>query len=268
MSTPAPTEDPGVRVEVKDYIGIVTLDRPPVNATSRPMVMAVQQAFDSFNNNPNVRVALFTGKGKLFCAGADIKARSSSLESGQALQPGAQSAHSRMGREAFNCIIDCDVPVIGVLNGPAIGAGLAFIASCDYLIAADTAFVALGEINVGLMGGGKHAQRLFGTYTARRMMYTGDRISAQEMYRRGIVEKVVPPEKLWEEAMAMAATVAEKSPIAIKLAKRAMNTVEDMTLKDGYRFEQQLTADLSHTEDAKEAAAAFVQKRKPVFKGR
>jgi enoyl-CoA hydratase len=99
-------------------------------------------------------------------------------------------------------------------------------------------------------------------------MYTGDRISAQEMYRRGLVEKIVPADKLMEEAMAMAATVAQKSPIAIKLAKRAMNTVEDMTLKDGYRFEQQLTADLSHTEDAKEAAAAFVQKRKPVFKGR
>jgi enoyl-CoA hydratase/carnithine racemase len=261
-------EESGVRVEIKDYIAVVTFDRPPVNATSRPMVLATQQAFDSFNNNPDVRVAILTGHGKAFCAGADIKARSSSLESGAALQPGAQSAHSRAGREGFNCILDCDVPVIAALNGPAIGAGLAFLTSCDYIIAAETAFVALGEINVGLMGGGRHAQRLFGTYTARRMMYTGDRISAQEMYRRGLVEKVVPADKLMEEAMAMAATVAEKSPIAIKLAKRAMNTVEDMTLKDGYRFEQQLTADLSHTEDAKEAAAAFVQKRKANFKGR
>src|SRR5690606_2664971 len=110
----------------------------------------------------------------------------------------------RAGREGFNCILDCDIPVIGALNGPAIGAGLAFLASCDYIIAAETAFVALGEINVGLMGGGRHAQRLFGTYTARRMMYTGDRVSAQEMYRRGIVEKIAPPEKLMEEAMAMA----------------------------------------------------------------
>jgi len=258
----------GVRVEVKDYIAVVTFDRPPVNATSRELVLATQKAFDSFNNNPQVRVAILTGAGRAFCAGADIKKRSSDLESGAALQPGSQSAHSRAGREGFNCILDCEVPVIAALNGPAIGAGLAFLASCDYIVAAETAFVALGEINVGLMGGGRHAQRLFGTYTARRMMYTGDRISAQEMYRRGIVEKIVPPEKLMEEAMAMAATVAEKSPVAIKLAKRAMNTVETLSLRDGYRFEQNLTADLSHTEDAKEAAAAFVQKRKPSFKGR
>ena len=262
------TEPTGLRVEIKDYIAVVTFDRPPVNATSRPLVLATQQAFDSFNNNPDVRVAILTGAGKVFCAGADVKARSSSLESGDALKPGAQSAHSRIGREGFNCILDCEVPVIAALNGPAIGAGLAFLASCDYIVAADTAFVALGEINVGLMGGGKHAQRMFGTYTARRMMYTGDRISAQDMYRRGIVEKIVPADKLMEEAMAMAANVASKSPIAVRLGKRAMNTVENMTLKDGYRFEQQLTADLSHTEDAREAAASFVEKRKPVFKGR
>ena len=258
----------GIKVEIKDFIGVVTFDRPPVNATSRPMVLSIQRAFDSFNNNPAVRVAVLTGTGKMFCAGADIKQRSLDLESGHALQPGAQSAHSRAGREAFNSILDCDVPVIAALNGPAIGAGLAFIASCDYMIAADSAFVALGEINVGLLGGGRHAQRMFGTYGARRMMYTGDRISAAEMYRRNIIEKLVPADKLMEEAMAMAANVASKSPLAIKLAKRAMNAIETMTLRDGYRFEQGMTAELSHSDDAKEAAAAFVGKRKPVFKGR
>ena len=261
-------ESSGVRVDVRDHIAVVTFDRPPVNATSRAMVLATQQAFDSFNNNPDVRVAILTGAGKTFCAGADIKKRSADLESGDVLQPGAHSAHSRAGREGFNCILDCDVPVIGALNGPAIGAGLAFLASCDYIIAADTAFVALGEINVGLLGGGRHAQRIFGTFGARRMMYTGDRIPATEMYRRGLVEKVVPAEKLMEEAMAMARTVAEKSPVAVKLAKRAMNAIEFMTLRDGYRFEQTMTAELTHTEDAKEAAAAFVEKRKPNFKGR
>jgi enoyl-CoA hydratase len=258
----------GILVDVKDFIAIVTFDRPPVNATSRPMVLSIQRAFDSFNNNPDVRVAILTGSGKMFCAGADIKQRSLDLESGQALQPGAQSAHSRAGREGFNCILECDVPVIAALNGPAIGAGLAFVASCDYIIAADTAFVALGEINVGLLGGGRHAQRMFGTYGARRMMYTGDRISAQEMYRRNIIEKVVPADKLMAEAMAMAENVAGKSPIAVRLAKRAMNAIEYMTLRDGYRFEQGMTAELSHTEDAREAAAAFVGKRKPVFKGK
>ncbi len=258
----------GITVEVKDYIGIVRFNRPPVNACSRPMVLSIQRAFDSFSNNANVRVAILTGTGKMFCAGADIKQRSMDLESGEALKPGAQSAHSRAGREGFNSVLECDVPVICAINGPAIGAGLAYVASCDYAIAADTAYLQLGEINVGLLGGGRHAQRMFGTYTARRMMYTGDRISAAELFRRNIVEKVVPADQLMAEAMAMAENVASKSPIAIKLAKRAMNAIEYMSLRDGYRFEQGMTAEASHTEDAREAAAAFVEKRKPVFKGK
>jgi len=258
----------GITVEVKDYIGIVRFNRPPVNACSRPMVLSIQRAFDSFSNNANVRVAILTGTGKMFCAGADIKQRSMDLESGEALKPGAQSAHSRAGREGFNSVLECDVPVICAINGPAIGAGLAYVASCDYAIAADTAYLQLGEINVGLLGGGRHAQRMFGTYTARRMMYTGDRISAAELFRRNIVEKVVPADQLMAEAMAMAENVASKSPIAINLAKRAMNAIEYMSLRDGYRFEQGMTAEASHTEDAREAAAAFVEKRKPVFKGK
>ena len=257
-----------ITVEVKDYIAVVKFNRPPVNAVSRPMALSMQRAFDSFSNNPAVRVAILTGNGKMFCAGADIKQRSKDLESGVALQPGAQSAHSRAGREAFNSILECDVPVICAINGPAIGAGLAYVASCDYAIAADTAYLQLGEINVGLLGGGRHAQRMFGTYTARRMMYSGDRISADDMYRRNIIEKVVPADQLMAEAMAMAENIASKSPIAIKLAKRAMNAIEYMSLRDGYRFEQGMTAEASHSEDSKEAAAAFVAKRKPVFKGR
>ncbi len=258
----------GLHVEVKDYIAVVKLDRPPVNATSRPLVLEIQAAFDSFNNNPDVRVAVLTGAGRVFCGGADVKLRSAGLESGQAVQPGALSQHARIGREGFYSIMDCEVPVIGALNGAAVGAGLAFAASCDYLIAADTAFIALNEINVGLLGGGRHAQRLLGTFGARRLMYTGDRVHAPELLARNVVEKVVPAENLMAEAMEMAAVIAGKSPLAVKMAKRAMNAVEFMSLRDGYRFEQTMTNELSKTKDAKEAAAAFVEKRKPVFKGR
>lgn len=258
----------GLRVEVKDYIAVVTLDRPPVNATSRPLVLEIQAAFDSFNNNPDVRVAVLTGAGRVFCAGADVKLRSAGLESGQAVQPGALEQHARIGREGFYSIMECEVPVIGALNGPAVGAGLAFAASCDYLIAAENAFIALNEINVGLLGGGRHAQRLLGTFGARRLMYSGVRIYAPELLARRVVEKVVPAEKLMEEAMALAGEIADKSPLAVKMAKRAMNAVEFLSIRDGYRFEQTMTGELSKTEDAKEAAAAFVEKRKPVFKGR
>lgn len=257
-----------LKTEVSDFVATVTIDRPPVNAMNRQMFDEIQAAFDALNNRAEVRAAVFTGAGKCFCAGADMKARSSSLEGRQAPRPGAMWAHSRAAREAFHAILECSVPVIGAINGPALGGGLALLASCDMLIASDKALVGLPEIDVGLLGGGRHTQRLFGVYKARKMMYTGERLGAQELYRRGIVEAVVPPEQLLPAAQALAQEIAAKSPLAIRLAKHAMNSIEFMDLRDGYRFEQNMTHELSGSEDAKEAARAFVEKRKPVFQGR
>jgi enoyl-CoA hydratase len=257
-----------IKTEIRDYIAIVIIDRPPVNAMNRQMFDEIQAAFDALNNRADVRAAIFTGAGKCFCAGADMKARSASLEGQQAPRLGAMWGHSRAAREAFNSILECSVPVICAINGPALGGGLALVASCDILLASENAILGLPEIDVGLLGGGRHAQRLFGVYKARKLMYTGERVSAAELYRLGIVEKVVPPDKLLDEARALAETIAEKSPLAIRLAKHAMNTIECMTLRDGYRFEQNMTHELTGSEDAKEAARAFVEKRKPRFTGR
>ncbi len=254
-----------IKTEINDSIATVTIDRPPVNAMNRQMFDEIQAAFDALNNRPDVRVAIFTGAGKCFCAGADMKARSASLEGQQAPRPGSMWAHSRAAREAFNAILECSVPVIGAINGPALGGGLALVASCDMLIASENAVLGLPEIDVGLLGGGRHTQRLFGVYKARKLMYTGERIGATELFRLGIVEQVVAPEKLMDEARALAQVIAEKSPLAIRLAKHAMNAIEFMTLRDGYRFEQNMTHELSGSEDAKEAARAFVEKRKPKF---
>lgn len=258
-----------IKTAISNYIATVTIDRPPVNAMNKQMFEEIQAAFDALNNRADVRAAVFTGAGKCFCAGADMKARSSSLEGAQqAPRPGAMWAHSRAAREAFHAILECSVPVIGAINGPALGGGLALAASCDILIASENAVIGLPEIDVGLLGGGRHCQRLFGVYKARKMMYTGERIGAAELYRRGIVEQVVAPDKLMEATHALARNIADKSPIAIRLAKHAMNTIEFMDLRDGYRFEQNMTHDLSGSEDAKEAARAFVEKRKPVFQGK
>jgi len=257
-----------IKTEITDYIATVTIDRPPVNAMNRQMFDEIQAAFDALNNRSEVRVAIFTGTGKCFCAGADMKARSANLEGQSAPRPGAMWAHSRAAREAFNAILECSVPVIGAINGPALGGGLALVASCDILIASENAVIGLPEIDVGLLGGGRHCQRLFGVYKTRKMMYTGERIGAAELYRRGIVEKVVPPDQLLPEARGLAKHIADKSPLAIKLAKHAMNTIEFMDLRDGYRFEQNMTHELTGSEDAREAARAFVEKRKPTFQGR
>lgn len=139
-----------IKTEISEYIARVTIDRPPVNAMNRQMFDEIQVAFDALNNRQDVRVAIFTGAGKCFCAGADMKARSASLDGQQTLRPGTMWSHSRAAREAFNSILECSVPVICAINGPALGGGLALVASCDILIASENAVLGLPEIDVGL----------------------------------------------------------------------------------------------------------------------
>ena len=252
-----------IRCEVSDYIALVTMDRPPVNAVNQQFQEEMMLVFDALSDRDDVRVAVLTGAGRHFCAGADIKARA-----GGERQPGEGWQHSRRARETFHAIVECKVPVIGAINGSALGAGLAIAASCDILIAAENCALGLPEINVGLLGGGRHAMRLFGHSKARRMMFTGQRLDGPELYRLGVVEACAPPDQLLPTAMQLASEIAAKSPIAMQLAKHAMNAIEFMSLRDGYRFEQSMTAELSKYEDSKEAMRAFVEKREPVFKGK
>jgi enoyl-CoA hydratase/carnithine racemase len=248
---------------VHDHIALVTMDRPPVNAVNAQFHEEMMRVFDTLSDREDVRVAILTGAGKVFCAGADIKAR---LE--REPQPGDFWQHSRRAREAFHSIVECRVPVIAAINGPALGAGLGIAASCDLLLASESAVLGLPEINVGLLGGGRHTMRLLPHSKARRMMFTGQRLSGAELYRLGVVEECVPADTLMDTARALAVEIAGKSPIAIRLAKHAMNTIEFMSLRDGYRFEQNMTGELSKHEDSREAMRAFVEKRPPVFKGR
>ncbi len=252
-----------IRCVVQDHIALVTMDRPPVNAVNAQFHEEMMRVFDTLSDREDVRVAILTGAGKVFCAGADIKAR---LE--REPQPGDFWQHSRRAREAFHSIVECRVPVIAAINGPALGAGLGIAASCDLLLASESAVLGLPEINVGLLGGGRHTMRLLPHSKARRMMFTGQRLSGAELYRLGVVEECVPADTLMDTARALAVEIAGKSPIAIRLAKHAMNTIEFMSLRDGYRFEQNMTGELSKSEDSREAMRAFVEKRPPVFKGR
>jgi len=248
-----------IKVAVADGIAVITMDHPPVNAQNAQFNTEMAYVFDSLSDRKDVRVAVLTGAGKVFSAGADMKSRTGLSALGERWQ------HNRRVRESFHAIRECVKPVIGALNGPALGAGLAVAASCDILVAAEEASLGLPEIDVGLLGGGRHAQRLFGHSTLRRMMLTGYRVPGPELFRLGIVEACVPRAALMAWAMELAREIAAKSPAAIRLAKGALNTIEDMGLRDGYRYEQDLTAQLAEHPDAKEAAAAFLEKRKPVF---
>jgi enoyl-CoA hydratase/carnithine racemase len=248
---------------VEEHIALVTIDNPPVNAHSVQVLDELMWTFDTLSDRDEIRVAVLTGAGKVFCAGADIKARA-----GKERQPGDHWQNSRRSREAYHCIMECQKPVIAAINGPALGGGLAIAASCDILVASEKGCLGLPEIDVGLLGGGRHAQRLFGHSRLRRMMLTGLRVYGPELYRLGIVEACTAPDDLMETAMGLAREIASKSPVASKLAKHALNQIEELSLRDGYRFEQSMTGQLGLTEDSKEAMRAFVEKRKPEFKGR
>lgn len=252
-----------LQIDLQDHVATVWLDNPPVNAVSTQVLLDLTLALDQLGEDPAVRCVVLTGKGHVFCAGADLKNRSAMLD-----QPGGLPQHSRRTRELFHAVRECPKPVIGALNGPALGAGLGIAASCDILIAAEGACLALPEVDVGLLGGVKHAQRLFGHSRLRRMMLTGMRVPAEELYRLGVVEACVPADQLLEEALAIARQIAAKSPVSVQLMIQTANAIEDMSLRDGYRYEQDMTAQVAKSEDAQEARRAFLEKRPPVFQGR
>jgi enoyl-CoA hydratase len=178
------------------------------------------------------------------------------------------NAQSRALAEQLTAVMDRisdhDEIRVAVLTG----AGLAIAASCDILIASEKASLGLPEVDVGLLGGGKHTMRLFSHSLRRRMLFTGYRVPASELYRLGIVEACTTPEQLLPTAMEMAQLIASKAPLATRMAKHSANTIEEMSLRDGYRYEQDMTAQIAKTEDAREAQLAFAEKRAPVFKGR
>lgn len=251
-----------VKLEVSDYIALVTLNRPPVNALDWAMRERIVEVFDEVSERDDIRVAVLTGAGKVFCSGADLKDRP------DASRPGAFLSHNRITRETGNSIRECNKPVIAAINGAALGAGLGLMASCDVYLAAEEAVFGMPEINVGLAGGASMLRTLFGRSISRRMFFTGLRLPAMELYRRGIIEACTTREQLLPEAMKIAKEIASKSPLAIAYAKQATNMVDLMPQRDAYRFEQNFTMALSKTEDAKEARQAFLEKREPVFKGR
>jgi len=253
-----------VTLEVdEDGIAVVSLANPPVNAHSQLLLAEVAWTFDTISDREDIKVAILTGSGKCFCAGADIKERMASVP-----KPGDHWQNSRRAREAYHSIMECQKPVIAAINGPALGGGLALVASCDILLASELGCLGLPEINVGLLGGGRHAQRLFSHSRLRRMMLTGLRVFGPELYRLGVVEQCVSPDELMEVALGLAREIAQKSPVAIKLAKQGLNQIEEMSLRDGYRFEQNMTAEVRKSADSKEAMQAFIEKRKPIFTGK
>ncbi len=247
-------------VDVTDYVATVTLARPPVNAQNRRFREEIITIFDALNDRSDVRAVVLTGEGKTFSAGADLKERPALDEIG------AYPRHNRLVRESFNAVMECEKPVIAAINGAAIGAGCVLALCCDILIAADTAYLSMTEVEVGLAGGVSHVRRFFRESDARLLIYTARRVSGLDLFRMGVVSACVPLDKLIETAQAIARDIATKSPLAVRAAKRSFNVTEGMPLRDAYRFEQSLTVALAASDDTREALRAFAEKRRPVFK--
>jgi len=251
------------RLDVAEGVATVTFDRPPVNAQNRRTREELIHIFDALSDRDDVRVAILTGTGNMFSAGADLKERVDLVH-----EPGDYVRHNRLAREFFYAVTDCTKPVIAAVNGPALGAGFVLMLACDIMIASDNAYFSMPEINVGLAGGARFLMEHVARSKVRSIYFTGRRVPATELYRLGVIEACPPRDKLTETALDLAREIASKSPLAIRHIKRALNTIEEMPVRDAYRFEQTVTVELSHTEDAREAQRAFVEKRKPEFKGR
>ena len=256
-----------LRYEKADGIGIITLNRPKrLNALSFQLKDEVSAVFDEIENDDDVQVVILTGGDKAFSAGADIKERST-VDITQ-----SQAYFRQLKSHDFYCKIeDFEKPVIAAISGVAVGGGCELAMVCDLRIASETARFGLPEVKIGVMpaaGGTQRLPRLIGITRAKELLYTGEFIDAEEARRIGLVNKVVPVDQLMTEAKALAKKIAEKPPLSVKYLKRAVNVGIQLDLSSALDYEAQIAAMLTCSEDRKEGFRAFVEKRKPVFKGR
>jgi enoyl-CoA hydratase len=251
-----------LRWDVDGPVATVWLDRPPVNAVHQPMYAEIRRLFSDIGQlGEGVDVVIVAGAGRHFCAGND-------LNEFLTMDPENAPARMKTVREAFFAIRDCPVPVIGAVQGIAVGTGLAILASCDFVIAAEGARLGVTEIQVGVMGAAKHLARLVPEPVMRWMFLSGDPVPAEELMPYGAVLAVVPPDELLAEARRRADRIIRHSPIAIRFAKRSLNEIEFLDTKTGYELEQGLSGELSAYEDSHEAQRAVLERRDPVYSGR
>ena len=256
---------------VKDGVAVLTMNRPDrLNAMSRPMLDAMLEALPRLAEDPAVGAVVLTGAGRGFCAGGDVKAMAEGNEAGAGgLEERAQSLRSRM--EVSRWLHEMPKPTIAMVRGAAAGAGLSLALACDLRVASDNARFGTAFARVGYsgdFGGSYFLTRLVGTAKARELYYTAELVDAPQALTLGLVNRVVPDARLEEETMALAGRIAAGPRIAIRYMKRNMNAAETGSLKDVFDLEAWHHTRTGLTEDHREAAKAFVEKRQPVFRGR
>jgi enoyl-CoA hydratase len=247
------------KTTIENGIAELILDHPPVNAFDSAGWFAIAHEIDALGVNNVVRVIIVAANGKGFCAGVDIKEL--------AAKPGKIVDVNKGNYETFRAIHRNPKPVIMALHSFVLGGGIGMAGAADIILASDCTRFGVPEIDRGAMGGGAHLQRMFPVQKVRYMYFTGEFIDAQEAYRLGAVERVVPRDELLPTARQMAAKIAEKSPAMVKLAKEALSGIEDGSLEDKYRWEQGFTLEAYTLGDSQETRDAFVEKRDTDFEG-
>ena len=246
-------------------VGVIKFNRPKaLNAINPQLNAEVHQALDEIEKDPSLRVVVMTGEGdKAFIAGADISYMVN-------LPPLGARRWSQEGHDLGFRIENFPLPVIACVNGFALGGGTEMAMACDFIYASETAKFGQPEINLGLIpgfGGTQRLSRLVGKAIAKELCMTGLMISAQEAKTIGLVNKVFPPDKLWEETMKTANLIASKGKVALRSVKQSIDRGYDTDLRRGCQMESDHFGLCLSSPDAKEGMSAFLEKRKPAFKG-
>lgn len=254
-----------VKVEVFDKVGFLTVDNPPANALSSELKDELIARFDEVSKMDDVWTLIITGAGeRFFMAGADIPGL---LE----LDYESGLERVRVSRILYGGVADCEKPVIAAINGFCMGGGCELALACDIRIAAEHVKMGVPEVNLGLIPGGGGTQRLpraVGPGWGHYLLFTGEAISAKKALEIGLVQEVVPLDSLREAALKVAAKINSKGPLAVRAAKMAARKGLSLPLEQGLDVENEAFARVCTTEDKNEGVTAFMEKRKPVFKGK
>ncbi|MGX8237677.1 enoyl-CoA hydratase-related protein [Exiguobacterium undae] len=255
-----------IHFERMDQIGLIRLDRPErMNCLDYPTLVELQQLVGTVRQDATIRVVIFTGTGKAFSAGADLKERTTLTE--HEVRRNVEAI-----RDVFTSIADLPQPTIAAVNGHALGGGFEWMLACDFRIIVEGALVGLTETSFGIIpgaGGTQRLPRLIGETRAKELIFTAKKIDATTAERYGIVSRVVPTvEELMPVCLAFAGEMLRNGPVAIRQAKQAIDQGLDHPLSEGLKIETAAYEVVIPTEDRMEALRAFAEKRTPQFQGK
>jgi len=252
--------------EIRDQVAIVTIDHPPMNALDVATKEDIGEIFSELDNRrKEIRAVILHGAGdKAFAAGADIK---TFME----LKPDTAKRRLTRSHQIYKIVEDFEWPVIAAIHGFCLGAGLELALCCDIRYAEESANLGFPEVKLSVFpgnGGTRRALYHVPLGKLKELVYSGDMIDAGEAFRLGLVEKVTPPGRVMDAAMELASKIIKRGPLGVAAAKKVLNRTRDLPLSDGLELESDFWANLTATEDMKEGARAFIEKRKPEYKGK